>query len=213
MQQHQHNTRLTPEKRQRGGAREGAGRPPDKENRDPNHASRLSVAREHRREHQKVATDYNEQQDELANHKGHSWTYHECTLLLTLVIGIIIHYGETPTEALRLVSAMVKRSYATLHTLWSKWQDDRLVYVVDTANRGGGAVSHVYHEHQVTVEVVFTMMEFIREANRTGGCCTSSEVQRCILQEHHLSITARTLRSVLSSMLSIWSRQHHWQDE
>ena len=62
MQQHQHNTRFTPEKRQRGCAREGAGRPPDKENVDPNHASRLSLAREHRREHQKAAADYKEQQ-------------------------------------------------------------------------------------------------------------------------------------------------------
>ena len=78
-----------------------------KENVDPKHASRLSVAREHRREHQKAATDYKEQQDELANHH----------LLLCQAVGIIMHYGETPSEALRLVSVMLKASYATLHTL------------------------------------------------------------------------------------------------
>jgi hypothetical protein len=72
--------------------------------------------------------------------------------------------------------------------------------VVSTAGRGGGATSHVYHSHHVPVDVVFTIMEFIREANRTGGCCTSTEVQSCILQEHQLHIPARTLRSVMSSM-------------
>ena len=40
----------------------------------------------------------------------------------------------------------------------------------------------------------------IREANRTGGCSTSSDAQRCILNAGHLRITARTLRSVMSLM-------------
>ena len=75
-----------------------------------------------------------------------------------------------------------------------------LCNVVDTAYCDREAVYHVYHEHQVTVEAVFTIMECVREANRTGGCCTSSEMQRCIVQKHHLSITVRILRSVLSSM-------------
>jgi hypothetical protein len=200
MQQHGHNTRLTPEKPQRGGHREGAGRKSDKENLHPNKLSALSAGREHRREQQTKTADYKEQQDELANPKGRSWTYHECSLLLTLVIGIIIHYGETPTEALRFVSTLLRRSYDSIHALWSKWQDERLVYVVDTGSRGGGAPSHVYHEHHVTVDVVFTIMEYIRHSNRTGGCCTSSEVQRCILEEHRLHITARTLRSIMSAM-------------
>jgi hypothetical protein len=52
----------------------------------------------------------------------------------------------------------------------------------------------------VTVDVIFTIMEYIREANRTGGCCTSVDVQRCILAEHQLHIPARTLRSVMASM-------------
>ena len=137
---------------------------------------------------------------------GRSWSYAECALILTLVIGLMLRYDETPTDALRFVSATIRRSYESIHTLWSKWQAERLVYVVSTAGRGGGATSHVHHSHHVTVDVVFTIMEFIREANRTGGCCTSTEVQLCILQEHQLHIPARTLRSVMSSMGSRYGR-------
>ena len=51
---------------------------------------------------------------------------------------------------------------------WSKWPTERLVYVVHTDKRGAGAVSHVDHAHHVTVDVLFTITEYIREANRTG---------------------------------------------
>ena len=148
----------------------------------------------------KQIVGYAQQQDELVNAKGRSWTYHECALLLTLILGIIIHYDETPTDALRFVSANIRRSYENLHTLWSKWQTERLVYVVHTDNRGAGAVSHVDHAHHVTVDVIFTIIEYIREANRTGGGCTSGDVQRCILAEHQLHISGRVLRNVLASM-------------
>jgi hypothetical protein len=174
--------------------------PAGKENHNPNKVAAAAVAREHRHAQQQATTDYTKQQDELANPMGRSWSYAECALILTLMIGIILRYGETPTDALRFVSTTIRRSYESIHTLWSKWQNERLVYVVHTAGRGGGATSHVHHSHHVTVDVVFTIMEFIREANRTGGCCTSTEVQSCILQEHQLHIPARTLRSVMSSM-------------
>jgi hypothetical protein len=194
-----HDTRSTPLKPHNGGRRRGAGRP-EKENHNPNWAEDLSSANQQRTRAHKRVVDYAQQQDQLVNAKGRSWTHHECTLLLTLILGIILHYGESPTEALRFVSSTIRRSYEQLHTLWSKWQQERLVYVVDPSNRGGGAVSHVDHAHHVTVDVIFTITEYIREANRTGGGCTSSDVQRCILAEHQLHISGRTLRNVLSSM-------------
>ena len=194
-----HELRSTPVKPQRGGHRAGAGRP-RKENHNPNWGDDLSSANQlHAHAHKRVV-DYAQQQDELVNPKGRSWTYDECTLLLTLILGIILHYGDTPTNALRFVSTTIRRSYESLHTLWSKWQTERLVYVVHTDNRGAGAVSHVDHAHHVTVDVIFTITEYIREANRTGGGCTSGDVQRCILAEHQLRISGRVLRNVLSSM-------------
>jgi hypothetical protein len=194
-----HELRSTPVKAQRGGRRHGAGRP-EKENHNPNWGEDLSSANQLRTRAHKQAADYAQQQDELVNAKGRSWTYPECTLLLTLILGIILHYGETPTDTLRFVSATIRRSYDNLHMLWSKWQQERLVYVVDTGNRGGGAVSHVDHAHHVTVDVIFTITEYIREANRRGGGCTSGDVQRCILAEHQLHISGRVVRNVLSSM-------------
>jgi hypothetical protein len=194
-----HDTRSSPAKAPRGGRRPGAGRP-HKENRDPNWAEDLSAARQQHADEKRAKVDYMQQQDELVNAKGRSWTYHECALILTLVIGLVVHYGETPTDALRFVSATIRRSYENLHTLWTKWRNERLVYVIYTAHRGAGAVSHVDHAHHVTVDVIFTIMEYIRHANRTGRCCTSTDVQRCILQEHQLHIPDRTLRSVMSSM-------------
>jgi hypothetical protein len=200
MQQHTHNTRLTPLEPKHGGRREGAGRVAGKENHHPNKADAASVARQHRRNRQHAITDYRQQHDELVNHMGRSWGYDECALLLTFIIGIILHYDETPTGALRFVSSIIRRSYDNLHALWQRWQHERLVYVMDSAHRGAGSVSHISHAHHVTVDVIFTIMEYIREANSTGSGCTSVEVQRCILNEHQLHIPDRTLRSVMASM-------------
>ena len=131
---------------------------------------------------------------------GRSWGYHECALLLTLILGLVLHYGETPTDALRVTSTIMRRSYDQLHTLWTKWRDERLVYTVDSSGRGAGAVSHIDHAHHVSVEVIFLIMEYIRYTNAAGTGCTSTELQRCILAEQRISIPDRTLRSVLSSM-------------
>jgi hypothetical protein len=136
---HKHNTRLTPEKVPHGGAREGAGRR-QKENRDPNLGESQSSSRQASRAEKKEREYYHQQQEELVNPMGRSWGYHECTLLLTLVIGLVLHYGETPTDALRVAATIMKRSYENLHTLWTKWRNERLVYVVDSSGRGAGAV-------------------------------------------------------------------------
>jgi hypothetical protein len=61
------------------------------------------VAREHRHPQHQSTVDYTEQQVELASHKGRSLAHHECALLLTLLIGIVLHYGEIPTSALRFL--------------------------------------------------------------------------------------------------------------
>jgi transposase len=198
-QHHSHNTRLTPEKRPHGGARPGAGRP-DKENQNPNSLANLSSANQQRVDDKKQQTDYELQQQQLGNHPGRSWSYHECTLLLTLVIGIILHYNETPTQALRTVSTLLRRSYMSLHALWSRWRDEKEVYVVDTSGRGGGASTHINHSHHVSVEVVFTIIECIREANITGGGCTTTTLVDAILKEHDITMHPRTLRNVLASM-------------
>ena len=198
-QQHQHNTRRTPEKQPRGGQRDGSGRRA-KENRDPNTVDNLSAVNTRRADEKKRKDDYNEQQEELVNPAGRSWSYHECALLLTLILGLVLHYGETPTSALRVTSTIMKRSYDNLHTLWTKWRNERLVYVVSSSGRGAGAVSHVDHAHHVAVEVIFLIMEYIRYTNAAGTGCTSTELQRCILAEQHLSISDRTLRAVLSSL-------------
>jgi hypothetical protein len=111
---HAHNTRLTPEKPSRGGRRDGAGRP-EKENHNPNWPEHLSAARQHQTDGVKQSADYQHQQSELTKSRGRSWSYHECSLILTLIIGIILHFGETPTQALHTVSVLVHRSYNSLH--------------------------------------------------------------------------------------------------
>ena len=76
---------------------------------------------------------------------------------------------------------------------------------------GAGAVSHVDHAHHVAVDVLFTITEYIREANRTGGGCTSGDVQRCILAEHQLHISCRVLRNVLAGMGYRYGRGNIWR--
>jgi transposase len=186
-------------KEPRGGPRTGAGRP-SKENRHPNILATLTAANQQRMDDKRERTDYALQQQELTNRRGRSWSYHECTLLLTLVIGIILHYSETPTQALHTVSSLIGRSYMSLHSLWSKWRDEREVYVVDTSGRGGGASTHINHSRHVSVEVIFTIIECIREANLAGGGCTTTTLIDAIFKEHHVTLHQRTLRNVLSSM-------------
>ena len=149
----------------------------------------------------KEGDDYQQQQEELVNPMGRSWGYHECALLLTLILGLVFHYGETPTDALRVASTIMRRSYDNLHTLWTKWRNERLVYTIDSSGRGAGAVSHIAHAHHVSVEVIFRIIEYIRYTNAAGTGCTSTELQRSILAEQRLSLPDRTLRSVLSSMV------------
>jgi hypothetical protein len=198
-QRHTHNTRLTPEQPRHGGARQGAGRP-KKENREPNIPPTLKLGPEARKEEGKTRDGYSSQVEELANRKGRSWSYHECTLILTLVIGIVLHYHETPTQALHTVSSLIRRSYFSLHQLWTHWRDEQEVYVVDTAGRGGGASTHVNHSRHVTVEVVFTLIECIRKHNREGGGCTTTDLIDALGEEHDITMHPRTLRNVLSSM-------------
>jgi transposase len=148
----------------------------------------------------KVRDDYTQQQEELANRRGRSWSNHECKLILMLVIGIILHYGETPTQALHTVSTLIQRSYFSLHQLWKHWRDEQEVYVVDTAGRGGGAPTHVNHTRHVTVEVVFTLIECIRKHNKEGGGCTTNNLIDALREEHDVTMQPRTLQNVLSSM-------------
>ena len=37
-------------------------------------------------------------------------------LIIMLVIGIVLRYNETPTQALRMVSTLIRRSYFSLHS-------------------------------------------------------------------------------------------------
>ena len=167
-----HDTRSTPIRGQRGGRRAGAGRPLQ-ENRNQNWAEDFSTSDQLLADSKKERAEYLQQQDELVNPMGRSWGYHECTLLLTLILGLMLHYGETPTNALRVASSIMRRSYDQLHTLWTKWRNERLVCTGDCSGRGAGAVSHIDHAHHVPVEVIF-LIEYIRYTNAAGTGCTST---------------------------------------
>ena len=179
--------------------RPGAGRP-QKENHNPNWAHDLSAASHTLTEQHEERTECVQQQHQLANADGRSWSYDECKLILTLVLGLMLQYGETPTDALHHASALIHRSYANLHALWRHWRHEQEIFVVDTHHRGAGAASHLHHAQHVSVDVIFYITEYIREANQTGGGCTSKALQDAVLAEHHTRLSDRVLRSVLSSM-------------
>ena len=63
------------------------GRPAGKEHNDPNTANHASLARQYRWDEQSSKESYKQQLHELANAKGRSWGYHECRLILTLILG------------------------------------------------------------------------------------------------------------------------------
>ena len=54
-----------------------------------------------------------------------SWSCEECKPILTLVLGLILQYGETSTDALHHASALIHRSYANLHALWRHWRHEQ----------------------------------------------------------------------------------------
>ena len=159
-----HNTRSTPIQLQRGGRRPGAGRP-QKENHNPNWAHDLSAASHTLAEHDAEKREHVQQQHQLANADGRSWSYDECRLILTLVLGLILQYGETSTDALRHASTLIHRSYTNFHALWKHWRNEQEIYVVDTHHRGAGAASHLHHAQHVSVDVIFYITEYISESS------------------------------------------------
>ena len=126
--------------------------------------------------------------------------YHECRLILTLIIGIMLRYDETPTQALHTVSSLLHRSYKSLQALWQKWHEEGEVYVVDTATRGAGAVSHADHDNHVSVDVIFSIIEYIRQAKAEGGGCTTTDILEHLLDQHGISMHKSTLCRVLHHM-------------
>src|ERR1700750_542068 len=167
MKRHHHNTRLTPERPKHGGNRPGSGRPVEKENLNPNVVDSISLARELRHPETKDNDIYQEQQDQLVTPRGRSWSYHECSLLLTVILGLIMHHDMIPSDALRLASSLTRRSYKCLQQLWSHWRDEREVYIVSTDTRGAGAPTHINHSHHISAEAVFHISEYIRDSNGT----------------------------------------------
>ena len=63
----------------------------EKENHIPNWTERFSSANQLCSRADEQVADYAQQQDDLTMPKGRSRTYPECTHLLTLVLGIILH--------------------------------------------------------------------------------------------------------------------------
>jgi hypothetical protein len=85
----------------------------------------LSTATQLRTESRERKAEWQRQQDELVNRAGRCWTYHECSLVLTLMLSILLRGDKTPTQALHLVSSLLRRSYQQLHSLWRTWRDER----------------------------------------------------------------------------------------
>ena len=168
----------------------------------------LSTVKQLHTESRERKAEWQRQQDELVNRVGRSWTYHECSLILTLVLGIMLRGDKTPTQALHLVSSLVRRSYEQLHSLWRMWRDERRVYVVNTAGRGAGAIIHMHHCHHISVDVAFAIIEYIRQANEDGGGCTTTDLMEHLLTGHHVSMHCSTLRRVLHSMGYQYGKAH-----
>jgi transposase len=111
-----------------------------------------------------------------------------------------MRYNVVLTEALYLASSLSRRSYNCLQQLWSKWRDEREVYVVSTDTRGAGAPTHINRSHHITAEAVFHISEFIRDSNGTGQGYTTRSIQDYVLAQLNITIKQRTLRNILASM-------------
>jgi hypothetical protein len=74
------------------------------------------------------------------------------------------------------------------------------VYVVDTAIRGADAATHADHDHHVSVDVIFSIIEYIRQANTDGGGCTTTDLLDLLSTQHGLRLHKSTLCRVLHHM-------------
>jgi transposase len=189
----------TPSSSGRGGKRAGAGRPTEKEKKTVAEES-IRNARNARQVKYEQRQDLLQQHNELSNPRGRSSSYHENKLLLVLIIGYIVHYGMNQTSAIHTAATLVGRSDHTLHSLYHHWLEHKEVLEVNNSNRGGGSLLHINHDHHLSIDHICTIHRVILERNAAGPGCTTNDIKQQLLQQHTLSISKQTLRSVLHSI-------------
>jgi hypothetical protein len=192
-------TRNSPERKKRGGDR-GVGGRPEKENVDPSLTVKRRVAVEKRHDAERERKEIVEQHMELSNRQGRSWSYDECVLLLTLILGFMRYHHESATVALQTIAEYIGSGYMTLHTLWVRWRESQEVYVVDTSNRGGGSPKHINHSPHISMDVMNSIRSYIQTTNESGGGVTTIGIIRQLIDEHSLTLKPRYLRSILYTM-------------
>jgi hypothetical protein len=194
-----------------GGRRDGAGRPIEKEKKIAAEKS-IQNARTEKQAMYKQRQELLQQHSELSNPRGRSSSYHENRLLLALIIGYMVHYDMNQTSAIHTAATLVGRSDHTLHSLYRHWLAHKAVLQVDTSYRGGGSLLHINHDHHLSIDYICTIHRVILEKNAGPGC-TTSDIRQQLLQQHTLSISKQTLRSVLHYRLLLWPFSIHWYYE
>lgn len=192
-------TRTTPEKRQHGGARSNSG-VKGQENISPSVSEIRSMAVKVHFENDRKEKDFLISQKQLSNPQGRSWPEEECKLLLMLILSCMHFYQMTQTDAINEVAKLVRRSYRLLLTMWRKWQDEEVVYVVDTSDRGGGSIHHINNTHRITTDMVTEITSCIYTMNTGGTGVTTTEIKSHLFNTLGVKIAARTLRDVLHKM-------------
>jgi transposase len=192
-------TRTTPEKRQHGGARSNSG-VKGQENISPSVSEIRSMAVKVHFENDRKEKDFLISQKQLSNPQGRSWPEEECKLLLMLILSCMHFYQMTQTDAINEVAKLVRRSYRLLLTMWRKWQDEEVVYVVDTSDRGGDSIHHINNTHRITTDMVTEITSCIYTMNTGGTGVTTTEIKSHLFNTLGVKIAARTLRDVLHKM-------------
>jgi hypothetical protein len=135
-----------------GGARPGAGRKrkhgADEHTHRDSPQQRRRVTDDAGALAQRLAADHNI----LANHNGQSWSEGAARMLLTTMIGLIVHDNMTLTDAVTLLTKVTRVGNKGLYRLYHEWIDHGEVYVHHD-DRGAAAPTHIDHEHGVTAEL------------------------------------------------------------
>lgn len=192
-------TRAESKRRRGGGTHPGAGRP-RKENHNPLSIIPLRTANALRRD-QALAREHRlTETSALYNPRGRSWSLAECKILLCLIKGLMSSEQWTQTEALQKIARATRRSYSTLHHVYSAWREDGVILYNDTSARGGSSYMHINHQKRIPSELVLTIHTYIRTSNNNGVGCTAKEIASHIRDTCRITIAQTSLISVLHSM-------------
>lgn len=182
-----------------GGARKGAGI----RKKRPMPLAALAARKKQRLEQEKQKEEQQQIKQQiltLSNPKGKSLSPNTSTLLVRTMMHTQFQQEMKQTQMLHFVEKLTGISYATLYRLYRHYIVRGEVLVIDSSNRGGGSVKHIYHHTDLSTDIICSIHEFLSDQSDKGNSSTSKNVIDHVKDNFMINIPIRTMQSLLNRL-------------